>query len=70
MVDVTAPATLKEGYKFTAVYQEVNFSVIVVSLQKEFFVNVLIKKSTFKASLWYLSLEISSQREAVLKGNG
>ena len=51
MVDVTAPATLKEGYKFTAVYQEVNFSVIVVSLQKEFFVNVLIKKSTFKASL-------------------
>ena len=51
MVDVTAPATLKEGYKFTAVYQEVNFSVIVVSLQKEFFVNVLIQKSTFKASV-------------------
>lgn len=51
MVEVTAPATLKEGYKFTAVYQGVNFSVIVVSLQKEFFVHVLINTSTFKASL-------------------
>jgi len=29
MVDVTAPATLREGYKFIAVYEGIQFSVIV-----------------------------------------
>ena len=31
MVEVTAPATMLEGYKFRAVYEGVQFPVIVVS---------------------------------------
>lgn len=31
MVEVTAPATLREGYKFIAVYEGKQFAVIVVS---------------------------------------
>jgi hypothetical protein len=32
MVEVVAPATLQEGFKFRAMYQGVQFPVIVVSV--------------------------------------
>jgi hypothetical protein len=42
MVEVTAPATMLEGYKFRAVYEGVQFPVIVVSDVQRFFETICI----------------------------